>query len=52
MESVSALFTGVVALFKIEFSLFGVSLSLWQIFLFSIAASITIWVLKELFLGD
>lgn len=52
MEIVNALFLGVVGLFKTEFTLFGVTLSLWQVFLFNIAASIVIWVLKELFLSD
>lgn len=52
MEVINALFSGVVDLFKVDFTLFGVSLSLWQVFLFSIAASITIWIIKELFLND
>lgn len=49
---IESIFFCVVDLFKIGFTLFGVSLSLWQVFLFNIAAGITIWVLKELFLSD
>lgn len=52
MEAMSALFSGVVDLFKVEFTLFGVTFSLWEVFLFTIAASITLWILKELFLSD
>lgn len=47
-----SLFDCVVDLFKIEFTLFGVTFSFWQVFLFSIAASITIWIIRELFLSD
>ena len=47
-----SLFDCVVGLFKIEFTLFGVTFSFWQVFLFIIAASITIWIVRELFLSD
>ena len=39
----------VVELFSIEFTIYGFTFSLWQVFLFDIAASIVIWVLVEVF---
>lgn len=44
MEDMSALFSGVVNLFKVEITLYKVTFSLWEVFLFVIAASITIWI--------
>lgn len=52
METMSVLFSSVVGLFKVDFTLLGVTFSFWEVFLFSIAASITIWILRELFLND
>lgn len=49
-------FTSVISatlrLFKIEFTIYGFTFSLWQVFLFSIAVSIVIWILSEVFLGE
>lgn len=37
---------------QVELTLWGFTFSLWQIFLFGIVASIVIWVLWEVLLGD
>ena len=39
----------VVELFSIEFTIYGFTFSLWQVFLFDIAAGIVIWVIVEVF---
>lgn len=38
-----------VELFSIEFTIFGFTFSLWQVFLFDIVAGIVIWFLAEVF---
>lgn len=40
----------IVELLSIEFTIYGFTFSLWQVFLFDIAAGIVIWVLAEVFL--
>lgn len=42
----------VVDLFSIEFTVFGFTFSMWQVYLFDIAAAIVIWAISEVFLGD
>ena len=39
----------VVEVFSIEFTIYGFTFSLWQVFLFDMAAGIVIWVLVEVF---
>lgn len=39
----------VVEVFSIEFTIFGFTFSLWQVFLFDIAVSIVGWVIGEVF---
>lgn len=39
----------IVEAFSIEFTIYGFTFSLWQVFLFDIAAGIVIWVLAEVF---
>ena len=39
----------VVEAFSIPFTIYGFTFSLWQVFLFDIAATIVIWVLVEVF---
>ena len=39
----------VVEAFSIEFTIYGFTFSMWQVFLFDIATSIVIWVLVEVF---
>ena len=38
-----------VELFSIEFTIYGFTFSMWQVFLFDIAAGIVAWVLVEVF---
>lgn len=52
METFGSLIESVVGLFQIEFSLFGFTFSLWQVFLFDFAAAIVCFILSELFLGN
>lgn len=40
----------IVELFSIEFTLYGFTFSMWQVFLFDFAAGIVTWILVEVFL--
>lgn len=52
ISDVGAVFTAVVELFKIEFTLYGFTFSLWQVFLFDIAAGIVAWLIGKVLLDD
>ena len=52
MENIGLLFSSVIRLFQIEFSIYGYAFSLWQVFVFSIVASLICRLLWEVFLGD
>lgn len=52
MSDVGALFSYVIRLFQIEFTLYGFTFSLWEVFVFSIVASLIGWFLREVFLSD
>lgn len=52
MEDIATLFSVVIQLFQIEFTLYGHTFSLWQVFVFGIVASLVCWFLSEVFLGD
>lgn len=39
----------IVEAFSIEFTLYGFTFSMWQVFLFDFASGIVIWVLCEVF---
>lgn len=52
LSDVGLIFEMVLEVFSIEFTIFGFTFSFWQVFLFDIAASIVIWALSEVFLGD
>ena len=39
----------VVELFSIEFTIYGFTFSMWQVYLFDIAAGIVAWVICEVF---
>lgn len=41
-----------VQVFSIEFTIYGFTFSLWQVFLFDIAAGIVAWVIGRWLLGD
>lgn len=50
ISDVGALFSWVVEVFSIEFTIYGFTFSMWQVFLFDIAAAIVAWFLREVFL--
>lgn len=52
MGELQLLFAAVLALFQVEFTIYGITLSLWQVFVFTTVAGIAAWVLGEMFLGD
>lgn len=52
MESFGTMIQGTLALFQIEFTLFGFTLSFWKVFLFSAAGSILAWMIWRLFIDD
>ncbi len=52
MEDLAALISGVLRLFSLEFTLYGFTFSLWEVFLFSATVSIVGRILYEIFFGD
>lgn len=38
-------------LFRIEFDLLGFTLSFWQVFAFTVVASLVLWIIREVLLG-
>lgn len=52
LSDFSALFAWVVEVFSLEFTIYGFTFSLWQVFLFDAAAGILAWFLGRLFLDD
>lgn len=50
ISDVGLVFQKVVELFQIEFTIYGFTFSLWQVFLFDLAAGIVAWILCEVFL--
>ena len=52
MNDLAALFAKTVELFSLEFTLYGFTFSLWEVFLFSAVAGITARILGEIFFGD
>lgn len=52
MELIGSLFSHVLDLFQLEFSLFGFSFSMWQVFLWTAFSSIIVRVIGEVFFGD
>ena len=51
-DDFAALIAATVDIFKIPFTIFGFTISFWQIFLFSAFAGIVAWIIREVFLGD
>lgn len=49
MNDFKALFQSCVALLKTEFTLYGFTMSWWQVFFWSAIVGIVIWFLKEVF---
>lgn len=52
ISDVGALFSWVVELFSLEFTIYGFTFSLWQVFLFDIVITIVGWFLGKVFLDD
>lgn len=52
MSVIGSLFSYVIKLFQIEFALYGYTFSLWQVFVFTIVASLVCRLLWEVFFGD
>lgn len=50
ISDIGAVFQKVLEVFQIEFTIYGFTFSMWQVFLFDFAASIVIWILVEVFL--
>ena len=51
ISDVGVVFQMVVELFQIEFTLYGFTFSMWEVFLFDFVAGIVIWILVEVFFG-
>lgn len=52
MSDIATLFSYVLQLFQIEFTLYGFTFSLWEVFIFSVVSSLVAWLLWEVFLSD
>lgn len=52
METFGALLSKTLSLFRVEFVLWGYTISFWQIFVFSAVIGVVCWILREVFLGD
>ena len=49
LSDVGLVFDKLVELFSIEFTIYGFTFSMWQVFLFDFVAGIVIWVIVEVF---
>ncbi len=52
MNVLGDLFSSVVGLFQIEFTVYGFTFSLWQVFLVDIVLGICCFILREVFFGE
>lgn len=52
MELIGTMIGATVDIFKQEFTLFGFTLSFWQVFLFSCVSSIVAWILWRIFIDE
>lgn len=55
MELVSifgAIFNGIYQILNIEFTIFGYTFSLWNVFAFTFVTSVVAWLVWEVILGD
>ena len=52
MNDLAALISSTLRIFSLEFTLYGFTFSLWEVFLFSATASIVGRILYEIFFGD
>lgn len=51
IEDVGLVFSAVMRLFKLEFTLYGYTFSWWEVFVFSIVAGLVLWFFWEVFHG-
>lgn len=49
ISDLAYLFSSVQGLFQTSFTIYGLTFSLWEVFLFDIVAFITLWFLREVF---
>ena len=52
MEDLQALISSVFGLFQIEFTVYGFTLSFWQVLCFSVVAGVVAWIIGEVFGGE
>ena len=52
MNDLAALFAKTVQLFSLEFTLYGFTFSLWEVFLFNAVVGIVALILGAIFFGD
>jgi len=52
MNDLAVLLSSTLRLFSLEFTIYGFTFSLWEVFLFSATASILGRILGEIFFGD
>ncbi len=50
LSDIPLIFEKVVELFSIEFTIYGFTFSMWQVFLFDMVAGIIAWIIVEVFL--
>lgn len=51
ISDIGLVFEKVLELFQIEFTIYGFTFSMWEVFLFDFAAAIIVWIICEVFLG-
>lgn len=52
ISDLGSVLSAVLGLFQLEFTLYGFTFSFWQVFAFTVIASLIAWILVEVFLGD
>lgn len=52
MDVIGGIFSGIMEILRIDFTIFGHTLNLWQVFCFTFVASVMAFVVWEVLLGD
>ena len=52
ISDLSALFSWIVDLFSVEFTIYGFTFSMWQVFLFDIVVAIVAWFIGKVLLDE
>lgn len=52
MSDFAATMAAVVRVFQVEFTIYGFTFSLWEVFLFSIVAGLVLWFIGRVFLDE